>query len=595
MEEINQNPQTPPEPTPQPEVATPQTPTPIEPEKFSLKSFFKENKWAIWLLTGSILLIALAAYFVLRTPSSNEPSQPNVALSIEAPDQIASGSEVIYKVHVKNSDSAAIKNISLDMVYPNGFTYNDATPKPTKLTGTQFGLPTMEPGEETVLMIKGDIHGNAGEIKTISATMHYSFSNFNSTFVAQTQAQSQITSADLALQFDGPTQALNAQQETYTLNYANYTDKVITGLKISVTLPDGFQLTNADPKATSNNTWQIGDLNPNNSGRISLTGTFKNVKAGDQELFTAKAEGSVNGSSSYVLSTGQLQVNISSVPLEAVISYNPGPNDDQSSVSPGESVTYNIDYRNNGDSPARAVIITAVLNGEGYDLNRITASGANVNGNRITWDASQNSRLESLAAGDSGSLSFSVPVSRPATRGASKNMTLTTHTEIISSGLNQPYIGSDLALKIQTVVDVSSSVAFVSGANPAKVGQSTTYNVSITLKNETNDVVNGKMTMSLPSAIGFTTGSINADEKANVTYDSGTKKLTWTIDKLVAHAGSFTPPRKLTFNITANPGVNLRGASISLVTNQKFTATDSFTNLPISISPDAITSPDAVQ
>ncbi len=583
MEINNQNPiQTPPE-----------NPLPVD-QGNKFISFLKENKWAIYIITASLLAIAIAAFFAFRKPSDEGAVQPKIDISVEAPQKISSGSEIIYKLHIQNNDSAPIKNISIDMTYPTGFVFVDASPKPTKLNGTQFSLPTMEKGQDTNIMIKGTLQGNAGENKTISAVMHYRYSTVTSDYIARAEAVTQITTADVTLQFDGPVNINANQDTTYVLNYANYTSKTISDFKVTVTTPKDFIISAKDPQPSFGSTWNLGQLSPNASGKITFAGNFKDAKAGDQQIFTAQAEGSVDGKPSYVLSAGQFTVTIATSALQADITLDStGSNNSVVGVvKPGDNLVYKLTYRNNGSDPAKGVIVTATLNGEALKYDSISAAGANIQNNVITWDASGVNDLESVGAGEGGELTFSVPVNDPATRGASKNLTVSVRPGIRSSDFSQPFLGKENIAKVQTEVEITKAVSYTTGAIPPTVDQATTYFVVISVKNQTNDITGSKMTFNLPSAVGFSTSSINAEEKANVAYDANTKKITWTPGRIAAHAGSFVPQRKLSFSITINPGVTLRNQPVTLVNNIKFNAVDDFTSQPIAITEDPISTND---
>jgi hypothetical protein len=593
--EINQNPPETPQPTP------PQTPepAPINPtppvipqptiSQGGFKAFISENKWAMGVIGVSLLFLVVASFFAFRKPKNDAPVQPKVDISIDAPQSISSGNEIIYKMHVQNNDKETIKNIVVDLNYPNGFVYEDATPKPTKLSGTEFALPSMDPGQDANVMIKGTIQGNAGETKVIKAVMHYKYSTVTSDYVATTEAQTQITTANVSLQFSGKTD-INANQETtYQLEFANFTDKQISNFKITMTVPNAFIVSSANPKPNLGYTWNLGNLDPNGNGKITLTGTFKDASVGDQELFTATAEGSVDGKPSFALSSGQLQVTIAQVPLEAQVTLS-GHSD--GTVKPGDNLSYLVDYRNNGSDIAHGVSITVHLDGEALDMNSISASNATINGSTISWDASQNNDLETVGAGDGGQFTFNVSVNDPATRSTSKNLTVSARAEIINSDFNQPFIGKTSIAKVATVVALTKTITHLSGPLPPTVGQASSYMIEIGIKNETNDITDGKMTMSLPSSASFDLNSVNSAEKANVSYDKSTKKLTWTVDKVVAHAGRFVPQRKLQFTVTFTPTNASRGSNVTMASNIKFDATDNFTALPVSLTLDPVTTND---
>lgn len=568
----------------QPPVQPPAQP-PVQPQSPAADSepqisFFKQNKWPIVIIAASLAVLVAGAFFVLRKPAP-QSAQPKIQLTIDAPQQIPSGSEIVYKVTVANNDSAAIKNISMDLIYPQGFEFTDSTPKPTKLNGTQYGLPTIEPSQSATIMIKGNIQGNADETKTISALMHYQFANLNSNFIAQAQAQTQIQTANIALQFDGAAQANNNQDLTYSLSYSNYTNNPVSGFKITMTLPDSFKVKTAQPQG-SNNIWDLGVLNPNDSGKITLTGYFDGASVGSQQLFTAKAEGSTAGQPSFTLSAAQLPVTIAAQALQADIKYD-GSGD---SVKPGEPLPYKVHYQNNSNSSATGVNIIVELDGP-YDFDNLTLDNGIVNNNTITWDASQIPALKNLAVGAQGDFQFSLSSKNPPTRSGQKNLTLSAKPSIQSNEYQQAFPGTVSALKLQTAASLTAGIGYSSGSNPPTVGQSTTYSIELDLRNTTNDVGDALATMNLPYNYNFDLSSVNSDERGNVEYDRGTKQLKWKVGILAANSGSFTKVRKLQFKVTVIPPASFRNRGVPLVTNINFSGTDTFTKQAINLtSPD---------
>lgn len=571
------------EPQKQPHITV--TPMPVEVQT----SFYKQNKWAIWTIVASVVVLGTAIFFIFFNSSSQKNIQPKVSLSIDAPQTVATGSELIYKIRVKNDDSDSIKNISLDLVYPQGFTFKDSVPKPTKLNGTQFGLPPLDPSQETTIMIKGDVVGNAGETKSLNAIMHYRFSNTNtSEFVVSSQSQTQIKTADIAMQIDGPATANPSQDLSYTISYSNFTSDTITNFGIAVTLPKEFNLVSSEPKANFNSTWNIGDLNANQSGQIKLVGNFKGARTGDQLTISATANGSVKGNPSFALTAAQLFVDISNQPLSADVSIDSSSN--TSYVEAGDRLIYKVSYKNNNGAVATGVHVSATLSpSAAFDLESIRAEGAVVDNNVITWDGAQISKLAALAPGDGGDLRFTVSLRNPITRTSQKNISVSVGSEIKSNENQQPFQGQGSILKVLTEADLSTSLTYNSGAKPAKVGSVTTYQVNISLSNSTNDINGSKLTLNLPNSSSFDAKSLNPDELKNVSYDQSTKKLVWNIGSVLAHAGEFVPSRNLQFNVSITPGVTNRGGQMTLVSNIVFNGTDSFVAVPVSLTASDIT------
>ncbi len=545
-----------------------------------MDSFLKQNKWPIITIILSILALAIAGYFIFRAPSS-APDQPKISLSIDAPNQISSGSEIVYKINVENKDNASIKNISLDVIYPQGFSYADSVPKPTKLNGTQFSLPIIDPAQSASIMIKGNIQGNADETKTLSAVMHYQFSNASANFIAQAQGQSQIKTANIVLQFDGQATANNAQDLSYILNYSNYTDQVVSNFKITLTLPKNFNLKRATPPASlGNNVWQFGDLAAGANGKIVLLGSFQNALSGDQQVFTAKAEGSSAAGPVFVLSAAELPIAIAATPLATEVHLQ---NSTAESVKPGASLSYEISYVNNSPDPISGVTVTATVSGP-FDLSSLRPQNGRLQGNVVSWDASGVPNLAAVGAGAGGKLVFTVNVKNPPTKANDKNMLLTVQPAMQSSRFQQPFDGLALTLKIESSPSLATSATYQAGAKPLTVNQGTSYAVEIDLRNGTNDVTGATMTMNLPNTFNFDLANVNTEERGNVNYDRSTKKIIWNVGTLAANAGSFSAMRKLILLVTVIPGASSGGQPITLVNNIDFSGVDSFTNKSIELS-----------
>lgn len=553
-------------------------------------SFYKQNKWPIIIISLSLLVILTAMYFAFRNPKDNGPSQPKVTLEIEAPKESPSGSEVIYKIHVSNNDSASIKTVVLDLVYPAGFTFIDSVPKPSRLNGSQFTLPVLDPSQDAAIMIKGNLQGNASEMKTITAVMHYQFSNFNSDFVAQAQSQTQIITSNILLEFGGPISVPINQDITYTLDYSNFVEGPVANFKITITAPQSFSIKSTNPKPSLGTVWNLGDLPKNQSGNISITGAFTGTDIGDQQIFTAKAEGDTGVGKNFVLSTNQYLVSITAIPLQASVSIVSGSIIDTSTngatdvVNPGATVQYKVSYRNNGTTPAKGVNVVATLDGSAFDLAQIQAQGANINNNKITWDASLNSGLASLQPSQSGDFIFTARVKNPTTKSNQKNMTLKVTVQMTSADFQQPFVAPESLLKIATIPQIDTTVTYATGTNPPKVGESTTYTITLSARNTTNDISDSVISFNLPNISALNGIVAGSPEQQYVNYDETTKKMTWNIGVLTAHAGTFSPLRKLQFNITVTPGPTHANQALILVNNIRLTGTDSFTALKVNAS-----------
>lgn len=548
----------------------------------NIKDFAVNNKWTLGVI--GLSLLAILAMVLVRNLGNDPQEKPKVNISIEAPAEAASGTEVIYKITFSNRDNDSIKNLKLDMVYPSGFSFRDSVPQPTRLNGLSYTLPNLEPAQEGVVLIKGIIEGNVDEIKTVTAIMRYNFSNFNSDFVAQASAQTKITNPDILMQFDGPTQTSNEQEVTYNLSYLNATDSQISAAKLTIEFPQKFQPSEYSTQPTSHGVWNLGNLEAGRSGRILFTGKFVGAEVGELPIFKARIEGAGADGNSHVLASVQYSVEITAIPL--VITLTGQRQNSESSADaalPGEEIEYKVNYKNNLTTAVSGVVISVELGGGVFNLSEISAENASVNNNTITWNASGISELSSVGPGRSGELRFRAKLKDPVTTANLKNLKAQVTGRIRSVEFTEPFSSPILETKIITVAKLSGDVIFTSGALPPRVGQNSTYTITISARNSTNDIEPAEVTMNLPAAVSFDKTTVNAAEQANVSYDSNTKKLTWKLGKLAAHTGNFSALRRLQFNITINPGASSTGQPVTLARSINLRGTDTFTGTNISV------------
>lgn len=559
--------------------------------------YIKEHKWSIAIAAISILIIAAVA-FLLFHHSTPAPTGSGVTVTIDAPQQTGSGSEIDYTVTVDNGASTAITGVKVSMIYPQGFTFEESTPNPSALNGSEFDISEIAPGQSPTIMIKGTISGNAGETKTVSAVARYSYTNFNSQFVSQGQARTQIANSTVALNFSGPTSPANSQSVTYTLSYQNVTAQAIQNATLKITIPTGFTLQSSSPQLDPSNTLAIAFLAANDTESLTLNGQFTGVNSGTQESFAAEFDAPDSSGNTLAAATAAYQVTVTKTPLQLTATVSDQTSGGSQSlppniVLPGDNLSYDVHYVNNASIPATGAVITATLTGVAVDQASIKAQGANIQASTVTWDGSQNSALVSLQPNASGDFHLQFQVANPATHGTDTDMQIGVSFSITSNEYQQGFTVAAPAQQVQTVAAIGGSAAFASGSNPPMAGQYSTYTMTLTLRNSTNDIKNGVLTVALPNATGFDKTTVNASEYGNVSFNQTTRTLTWNLGTIPAHTGDFTALRKLQFSLTVQASQANIGNYVTLTHNAAFTGTDSYTNQTVSASLNDLTTNDA--
>lgn len=548
--------------------------------------FFKENRWYFAAIILGVLIIAVMAFFVFRKAPPAPVKEANVNLSFEnTADTVQAGGVAVYYIHIQNNDTQKLTEVQLELSYPEGFSYvSSASPsKPQNLSGTLFLEPDLISGQSTVTVVQAKVSGNVNDFKTLTARLHYKFSNFNSEFVKQATKEIRLVASDVVLELQAPTTANNSQLLMYTLKYQNGSQNSISSARIRVIYPDGFLFATAQPNPDSgNNIWNFSSLPPGAEGTITIQGNFTSANPGESKTATASLE--VLGQD------GQYQVQVTSAPAVTAISTLPLLVNQEVDnlgeggvVNPGDNLTFNIKYQNNGSTAARGVNVLVTLNSKALDLSSLRAEGGIVNNNTIQWNAATVAALQTLNPSDSGQLSFSVKVKNPATKDSSKNLTVVSDIKIKSNEYDTDFPGNQLNLKVSSPISLVPALIFQSGSQPPQVGKPTLYSASLSLINSTNDFSNGLLTAFIPlGAGGFVEGSVSAQEAQNVQYDPSTGKLTWNVGQLPAHTGQFSMQRTLRFGVRIIPSASQAGDQPTLVKDIQFNAKDTFTGQAVS-------------
>lgn len=548
----------------------------------TLSGFYSANKYYVWASIIGLLIIVTLGYFVFRSPSHSSQGA-NVVVSIDAPDTAPSGGETLYKIKVDNQDKTTLVGMELEIVYGGGMSYVSSEPNAKNVSGTLFAIPDLLPKQNAVVFVKARLEGNINDAKQLLSRLHYKLNNFNSEFTKEADHTTTLIASDVVLDITGPQSTSSSQLVTYEVNYRNSADRDIQNTRVQLTYPDGFSFAASEPAPDlGQNVWQIGTLTKGQDGKIIIHGSFKSSQPGQQAIFSANLLTLDQNGNYFNQATATFTTELSSLPL--LVTQTLTDAFKNNIAKPGDTLVYNLKYQNNSTVGATGVNVVAVLDSPALDLSTIQADGGQVNNNTITWNASSARNLESLNPSESGTLRFTVKVRNPATRDTSTNISIKSSVKIKANEFSTFLPGNDLAVKVSSIASLAGAVDFVSGELPPKVGKSTTYRITFSLRNATNDFSNALLTAYIPlEPGGFDKTSIGIKEAGNVDFDTATGKITWRVGALPAHTGDFSSPRTLSFTVSLNPASAQVGQQVALIKNIVMNASDNFTEQSVQL------------
>ncbi|HEX5430304.1 MAG TPA: hypothetical protein VFX17_04510 [Patescibacteria group bacterium] len=539
------------------------------------KSWYR-NKLLIAVVVAVLLAAGVAWYVLGRKPKSQTPESSKVSLVIKGPDQLSAGTEGEYQIIYTNGESADLTNVHIDLIYPSNFQFKSSTPASKSLSGSSFDLPILRHGDSATLTVRGKLSGATDEQKVLTAKLSYELSNFNSIFTASQTFTTTIQAPNLTFEITGPPQVPVGQDTSFTVNYANVSNQNYDNVAFKLTYPMGFKFTQSStPPSRDTNYWLIGSLSAGQSGHIDIGGSFLG-SSGDEQIMEGELGQVINNTLAGQISS-TATFTLKEAPITVIQSASPS-----GFVDIGGSVQFTINYQNTGTIGLTNLVISDTFDSSLVDLTRLNVSNAVITGSTITWKTATDPDLSIVSPGKKGQVQFTLPLkgTLPATI---KNQVINNSVTVSSSEVTTPIRAQDLQIKLGSDLSFSVTGDYVTGAKPMRVGQQTTFAVTFTLSNSSNDLNSGEVVASLPLPPSSWNSVVVPDsEKPNLLFDESSGIIRWEVGDIPAFAGKLTPVKEVTFQLVVTPQASDSGQSIKFLSNIQATGFDSFTNQKLS-------------
>ena len=541
-------------------------------------------------LSGLIALVWLGYYFFYFKTSGDLAA---VTIAIAADKEALAGKEFFYTVTYKNLDRVDIKNLTVNLAYPDNFIFLDAEPKPSKDQNSwKFDLlPTRRSAE---IKIKGKLIGEAGSQAIILGSLTYQPANFSSEFKKEASFQSTITGLGLAVSIDSASSALVGETTEIIFKYRAETENYLTSFRLTVDQAENLVFDKSTASGTIPGSWQINDTSKEEK-ELKIKFKFKDKLTDSQEL-NLKLDFSEDGQKYYTFLAKKLTYDVQKRDLNLTLIIN-GARTDQG-VNFGQTMNYSIVYNNKGKTVMKDVVIMAVLDSDFLDWSSLQDKNkGKVSGKTISWSKSELPALAELATGNEGTIDFSIKLQPVGEIDPSKNYQVKSFAQFSLGVLPEgetasstvpaakqdgqsnviiSKFNSDLTLSEQVRYFNDDNMAVGYGPVPPKVGQTTSYKIYWVLTNNLNELYDVALTTTLPAGVSF-------DQKSRatlgtLTYDQTANKIVWNLGRLPITVYK----SEAEFNLSITPTAADVNKILVLLAGTEITASDSVTNSPIS-------------
>ena len=525
-----------------------------------------KNKLILIIIIGAVIVGGVGFWYWQKNIYSKEI----LKLEILASDQAELGQEIEYTVKYKNNGNIRLEDPRLVFERPKYSLVGEG-----ESLRQEILLEDIYPGQEQTFNFKARLLGKEGEIKKARAWLSYRPKNLKARYESETSHSTQITSVPLTLEFDLPSKIDSGKEISFKLNYFSNANYPLANLGIKVEYPADFEFQSSKPQALEETDWEIGLLNKAEGGRIEITGNVRG-EIGEQKQFKAQLGSWQEGE--FVLlkeAIRAVQIVTPSLYISQQINNNP-----QYIASPGDTLHYEVFFKNIGDDIFTNLFLVARLEGNIFDFQSLKAPLGDFESgdNSIIFDWRRVSKLQFLDVGDEGKVEFWVELKDDWQMSSLSDKNLVLRNKVFLSQAQQEFVTKvNSKLEIIQKGYYEDEVFGNSGPIPPEVGKPTTYTIIWQANNYYNDVKNMRVKATLSSKARLT-GDI-FPEGARLTFDSSSREVVWELENLDAGKGILGPGPSVAFQIAFTPSSSQQGKTPTLIGQAEITGEDQFTGL----------------
>ncbi len=581
---------------------------------------FLANRWKVILLIAILMsIVGIGSWFIYFNNQTVPGPFEDVEVIFAAPTESPSGIANTWKIEIKNLENVDLLNVELRLQFDSKFRFERAiTPNPSHPRGNVFSFARIDAankvgGTSSVLVqFEGILTGRIDEETFMSGVLIYTpepLINYpNNRHEIKLERKTTVITKPLVTATINPDD-IDVESGTETIIkivFENLSNRDLNNLRLKVDYPnrDVFEyigseliLSNSSSPRTNptdgNNIWDVETLPESSRQELYVKGKMKGPEFTEHRFGLDIAIKRADNTYQSIFNTSR---DIRIVPRPLVLSTFIVGKQANPVFRPGETLTFQIDYKNQSKDLINNIEIVASINDPAGVLDFTTLKFKNdIIGNEqnknIRWGGQSANFLASMPPGLEGNIQFTINVKK--------------QEDMINPSLNQ---GSYVLIpKVEAKADNISSVivqgpiyrasSFVSFSNSVSFTEhpedstKRLYKVRWIITTGQNAIKNVKIksSSSLPST-SWQSDSITPKELGqNLKYNATNGQVIFEIDRLEALLGSQDKPA---FFIEFDWEVGMQAGkfeNIPIMRQTNFEAIDEFTGEVYKISLPPIT------
>lgn len=552
------------------------------------------NHWAFKFFLGALIffLATSAVAFYVLFYSTNIVSANNIDLEVKGPTQLKSGEELTLETTIRNRNKVTLRDVNLTITYPPGTVDSQETSKELLLWREAFA--DLDPGQSSVVGSRAIIYGAQNSNQVINLKIEYRIPDSNAVFTKELTYQVLIGSGTLDLTYDLPLEINSGKNFTSRLKITSNAKSVLRQVALKIEYPTGFNFQTAEPRPLGgDNLWYLGDLVPGATREFEITGNLTGLSEEIKSFKVTVGLDKTGGDGEISTEYGSLFKTINL--KKDFVSVNLGFGG-KKYLAPGERLDGVISWKNNLADKVTNGTLELIFSGQAVDNRTVESASGFYNSltRSIIWDKSTIPSLGVIEPGAGGTTDFSLAVlplsSLPSGTIPPVELQLVFRgTRVTSQQQSEDILSeTESSFKIGTLANFKAGASYSvgpfrnTGPIPPKVGEETTYTITWSVFNSTNQIKSGRVVGQLPLYVKWLSATSPLDEK--VIYDRNNNEVIWDLGVIEPGSDTALPVREASFQVSIIPSLSQVGEIVELVKAINFGGADALTGARINLS-----------
>lgn len=577
-------------PTPTPSQASTVTPSrwadrvaPLQ--KLTFKEHFLRRKKLILGLVSFLLIVMAVLVFIGRRSLLFDPAAVEVKLT--GPKVTKTGEQVTFTVQYDNPNWVGLAASELTITYPETFHLANADGWQVSRRQATRKLDPLGGRDHGQLMFTGNFQSFNQTSALLSASLRYGPEGLSSQDEKRSEWGVELERSLVSLTVNGPPSVVSGQGVEYVIEYQNDGEEILENGAILLEYPEGFTPTAFDPKPKrEEKLWSIGSLQRGMRGAISIKGVVMGQTGDSKRMVARLGKEQGDGQFQTLVETNKV-TQVLAPPLS--LDFSAG---DSMVVKSGQSISFRLGFRNEGSFGLRDLVATIQLDNTLLDIGALNApkgSRYSADTHELVLKAAEVPSLRSLEPGQTGEVSFSVPLRKDLVERGMHEVSLRVIASLDSPDLphavnTESLIAQkEVSLKVQTEATGAVNGYFYddtypnTGPIPPQIGAETTYTLYLSTGSTLNSLSDGKFVVHFPTLVRFL-GVVAGDSSA-VSFNERTGELVWKTGTI-----AYGTTKTIAIRIGVTPPPNTAGKEIEIVNRADFSAKDTFTGVDLDVA-----------